>query len=239
MTGCEKSEPEVRVLRPQLPWSAVATGAVGDVGEVEGTYRTLVPQGTQGAFPASLAVARLVTESQAGGPVMLDMAPANDFLPWTALTQNLRYIAETFPLEAHDLGEEPPLPENIVAAASALRAELCLVYGRGDVSEIETELRGVLYLSTTGTPLAVIHARATVLDPEVLAHPPENVEDDLRHCDPRVLAAEKFRQLVLSSIRDLRAGDRPVIPQPDDAWTPAQPFEPRIWPPPPLGHPVD
>lgn len=239
VAGC--SEPEgqvVQTMRPQVHWEHVATVPVEGVDD---TFANLVPDGTDGVFPTSIAVARVAVGGQnsedAAGRVMMDMSPSNDFLSWNGLLDNLRYVSEVFPLRVHDLGEEPPSAARIVSAADELNAGLCLVYGRGDVSETEAEVRGVLYQASTGKALAAVHARVLAPVPDEIERPPEQVSGDNRHCDARVLAEARFERLVLECVRDLRRGDRAVIIEPPAGWTPDEPLDPRSWPPPPFGRP--
>ncbi|HUU83599.1 MAG TPA: hypothetical protein VM243_08855 [Phycisphaerae bacterium] len=237
--GCSRSRGKaVCAFHPSIGWDDVATERVQPV---EDGFVNLAPGGTDGLFPASIAVARItVGESEgegAGGAVVLDMTPANDFLSWNTRFDNLRYISEVFPLNWHDLGENDPSAGQIVSAAAELAAGLCLVYGRGDVSENEAEVRGLLYQARTGRPLAAIHARAAVPEPGTIDRPPEYVRGDHRHCDPRYLADVRFERLVLDCVRQLREGDRPVIVEPPEGWTPREPTELRVWPPPPFGKP--
>ena len=238
MGACRKPAEPVTVLRPQIHWSDIA---VAPIYGVEEGFVNLASAGTDGAFPVSLAVARVTVAPGSEGSqrrkLVMDMAPPNDFLPWNALFDDLRYVSEVFPLHRHDLGEEEPGAERLVAAAGELTAGICLIYGRGDVSENEAEVRGVLYLTATGAPLAAIRVRSVVSDPEKLPHPPEHVRDDLRHCDPRVLADRRFERLVLDCVRDLYSRDRPVVSEPPPGWTPEPPVEPRTWPPRPFGKP--
>ena len=237
--GCDKTTPEVRVLGPQIHWSDIATTSVDEMSRMEEGFLNLASEGTDGAFPTSLAVARITVaageDGSGGRKLAMDMTPPNDFLPWNAVFDNLRYVSEVFPLHPHDLGEEEPSAARIVSAAGGLTAGMCLLYGHSDISENESEVRGVLYRAGTGTPLAAIQARASVPDPDALPHPPEHVKGDRRHCDPRVLVERRFERLVLDCIRDLHSRDRPVVTEPPKGWTPQQPLEPRVWPPPPFG----
>ncbi|MHC4063203.1 MAG: hypothetical protein ACYSUI_01695 [Planctomycetota bacterium] len=238
MSGCERPTCEVRVLRPEIHWSDITTTSI-DLAEAG--FVNLATEGTDGAFPTSLAVARVTVDAVPDGgngrTLVMAMTPPNDFLPWNALFDNLRYVSEVFPLHTHDLGEDAPAAGPIVSAAGELTAGMCLLYAESDLSENESEVSGVLYRTGKGTPLAAIRARAAVPDPEALPHPPEHVEDDLRHCDPRVLAEQRFERLVLECVRDLHAHDRLVVSQPPAGWTPQPPLMPRHWPPLPLDKP--
>lgn len=237
--GCSRPDDEVvRILHPQIHWDYVSTVRVG---LVDDAFTNLVPDGTDGVFPASIAVARVTVDGDDLDDdqprVVMNMEPANDFLSWNGLFDNLRYISEVFPLHGHDLGEDQPSPEQIVSAAAHLTAGLCLVYGRSDPSATESEVRGVIYRTDTGEPLAAIRANVSAPHPETIERPPDQVKGDNRHYDPRHLADLRFERLVLDCVRDLRRGDRPVIIQPPEGWTPAEPFERRDWPPPPFGTP--
>lgn len=236
VAGCQEKEEEIRVLRPLVQWDDVSAVTFTPLDD---GYVNLVPAGTDGSFPASLAVARVAVDEQTlqATPRQLTLAtrPKNDFLAWNRLFDNLRYLSEAFPLDKHDLGEDPPTPTRLVAAARDLRAGLCLVYGRGDLSESESRVRGVLYDTRTGLALAGIDARASVPDPETLTRPPEDVSSDDSYCDPRVLADRRFERLVLECVRELWSNDRPAAPEAPQEWRPEGPLRPRIWPPLPYG----
>ncbi len=236
--GCQEKEPEVVFLRPMVHWEDVAGGSINDVKD---GFVNLAPSGTDGTFPASVAIARVTVlgdaSPQPARRMKLAMAPANDFLVWNRLFDNLRFISEAFPLNERDLGESPPSIERIVWAARALDASLVLVYGQSDPSQNESLVRGVLYRTNDATPLAAIDARAEVFDPEELTRPPEDLKDDDSYCDPRVLADRRFERLVLDCILDLRLRDRPVPPKAPEGWIPDGPVEPRTWPPATFGYP--
>ncbi len=239
MAGCSQHDDEVvRILLPQIQWDYVSTVRVG---QVEDAFTILVPDGTDGVFPASIAVARLTINrddlDDDQPRVVMNMKPANDFLSWNGLFDNLRYISEVFPMHRHDLGGDQPSAGRIVSGAAELTAGLCLVYGRSDSSLTESEVRGVIYRVDTGQPLAAIQANASAPHPDTIERPPDHAKGDDRHCDPRYLADIRFERLVLDCVRDLRRGDRPVILQAPEGWTPAEPFERRDWPPAPFGTP--
>lgn len=239
LAGCSKPQDQVvRTMRPQVHWEDLAAEPVDDVDD---TFANLATEGTDGLFPTSIAVARITVDEEnldeQHPHVLMQMTPPNDFLSWNALFDNLRYVSESFPLHSHDLGEDAPSAARIVSAAAELTAGLCLVYGRSEASETESEVRGVLYQAQTGKPLAAIHARVAVPAPDQINRPPEQVRGDDRHRDPRFLADLRFQRLVLDCIRDLRRGDRPVVVEPPEGWRPDQPTEPRVWPPPPFGTP--
>ena len=230
LAGCEKQSEPVVQLRPLIEWQQVSTASVGEVAE---GYTHLSAAGTDGLFPASMAVARVtVQESGDGaGEAVLDMHPPNDMLPWNSLFDDLPYVSDAFPLSERDLSGDAPAPERLLSAASNLSAGLCLVYGCSDPTLTESRVRGVIFDTHAGTPLAAIQAEASVVDPDAVPHPPELVEDDRSYVDPRVLADERFRHLVYECIRDLKRRDRAVAPQKPDGWTPDGPIFPRTWPP--------
>jgi hypothetical protein len=231
LSGCaEKVEPVV-VLRPPIEWDDVATVPVGDVAD---GFVNLAPEGTDGLFPSSIAVVRLTAAESGdeGRSLVLDMHPPNDFLPWNSLFDSLRYVRDAFPLNSHDLSGDPPVPARLVQAAGELRAGLCLVYGCTDLSQVESRTRGLLYDTRNGKALAAIEAAVSVPAPEAVPHPPDQVEDDLRHCDARYLTDRRFEALVYECVRDLQMHNRPVPPRPEEGWTPQGPLSPRTWPPP-------
>ena len=237
--GCaEQNQDEpVRILQPPMHWSDLVTTTAAAVTQADNGYINLVPQGTQGVFPASVAIARLVVDPQSSPgqrEIIMNMKPANDFLSWNRLFDNLPYISEVFPLNPRDLAEQPARPQRILEAARELTADLCLIYGISDLSATETEIRGVLYWTKTDQPLATIHARAWALDPEVVPRPPELAKGDQRHCDPRVLTVKRFEDLALKAVLDLHGHDHSLPPQTPEGWIPDQPLEPRIWPPIPI-----
>ncbi len=227
--GCHEKTEEIVVLRTPVGWQAVSTVPVADVAD---GFVSLAPQGTDGLFPASVAVARLSMPDVSASTVstepseqhaLLDTHPPNDLLPWNSLFDSLRYVHDAFPLNIHDLSGDAPDPSRLVHAAARLRAGVCLVYGAGDPSESSSLVRGVIYDTRDGRALAAIQASVSVEDPESLPQPPDQVEDDHRHCDPRYLADRRFEQLVFDCLRSLKSRDRPVAPQRQEGWTPELP----------------
>ncbi len=239
LAGCQKKTDPVVTLRPTVAWEHLSPQPIRAAAD---GFVNLAPDGTDGVFPASIAVARVTAaavpaanapadQASGGGALAMDMAPANDFLPWTALFDSLQYIPDAFPMHGHDLSGEEPTAARLVQAAKQLRAGLCLVYSEGDVSAFESLVRGVVYDTRTGRALATIETQIAVPNPESVPHPPEQVDDDVRHCDPRFLADRRFEQLVFDCIRDLKSRDRPAPPQPQEGWLPEGPVKPRNWPP--------
>jgi hypothetical protein len=231
--GCaRKDEAPVILLEPSVQWSDLTSQPVG---EVRDGYRILTPGGTDGLTPTAIAVAKISLieemDPEAGGRIRLEMGPTHEYLPWNRLFDNLRYVSEAFPLSEHDLTEEPASAARLVSASSELSAGLCLIYGRGVTSPTEAEVRGVLYNTGNGQPLAVIHAGASVPHAEYVEHPPEHAKGDERSADPRVLATLKFEGFVLECLRELRRNDRAAPSEVPEQWRPDGPVEPRYWPP--------
>ncbi len=231
MAGCQQNKEPVVLLRPSLEWHEV--GAEGLPAEESGIVN-LSPAGTDGVFPASIAVVRLTVVDgvlDGGRMTVLDMEPANDMLPWNSLFDNLRYVADAFPLNDRDLNGANPAPAQLCRAAHDLSANLCLVYAASDPSVWQSRIRGVIYDTRTQTALAAIQANADGSDPEFVEHPAELADDDMSHCDARVLASRRFEQLVYDCVRDLQRADRVVAPSLEEGWTPDGPVLPRAWPP--------
>lgn len=239
VAGCQQKTEEIVVLRPAIAWEDIAPVPVQDVAD---GFVNLALEGTDGLFPASVAIARVTLEpggvedaadspSGSGRLLVLDVDPTNDLLPWNSLFDSLRYVHDAFPLHGHDLSGEDPLPAQLAAAAAQLRAGLCLVYSAGDLSESDSRIRGVIYDTQSGQPLAAVEASVSVPEPEAVPHPPELVKHDMRYCDPRFLADRRFEQLVFDCLRDLKSRDRRVPAQREEGWTPEGPVRPRIWPP--------
>ena len=67
LVGCGKTTPEVRVLRPQIHWSDIATTSVDEMRRMEEGFVNLASEGTDGAFPTSLAVARITVAAGEDG----------------------------------------------------------------------------------------------------------------------------------------------------------------------------
>ena len=85
--GCSRSgDKVVRILHPQIHWDSVSTVPVG---QLEDAFTNLVPDGTDGLFPASIAVARITVNGDDLDDdqprVVMNMRPANDFLSWNRL----------------------------------------------------------------------------------------------------------------------------------------------------------
>ena len=245
VAGCQQKTEEIVVLRPAIAWEDIAPVPVQGVAD---GFVNLAPEGTDGLFPASVAIARVALEpggvedasdspSGSGRLLILDVDPTNDLLPWNSLFDSLRYVHDAFPLHGHDLSGEDPLPAQLAAAAAQLRAGLCLVYSAGDLSESDSRVRGVIYDTQSGQPLAAVEASVSVPEPEAVPHPPDLVKDDMRYCDPRFLAGRRFEQLVFDCLRNLKSRDRPVPAQREEGWTPEGPVWPRTWPPGVIGAP--
>lgn len=231
LAGCAQEGERVIVLRPSVAWTDLGTSS--SVTASEG-FEILVPQGTEGLFPASMAIVRMSVADAAQDParrVVLDMEPPNDFLPWNSAFDSLRYVSDAFPLHSLDMSGDRPTAARLCSAATDLSARICLVYGGMDDSATQSRVRGVIFDARTGTALARIQSLGTAPEPCEAIPSPEQVEDDLSHCDPRVLADRAFSRLVFECIKELKRLDRTAPVQPQEGWKPDGPILPRRWPP--------
>ncbi|MFQ5489388.1 MAG: hypothetical protein ACE5GE_01595 [Phycisphaerae bacterium] len=231
LVGCTQEPERIVILRPEVAWPDLGLSKP-DI-DSDG-FDILAPEWTQGLFPASMAVARVsvADPTKAGARnVVLDMQPANDFLPWNSTFDSLRYVSDAFPMHALDLSGDAPTTAKLCSAATDLSARICLVYAGTDLSERRSRVRGVLFDARSGAALARIQAQAEARDPELTEPPPGDVEEDLRHCDARVLADQSFAKLVFECVRELKRRDRAAPVESQEGWTPAGPVLPRFWPP--------
>lgn len=229
--GCSQEPERVIVLKPAVAWPDLGLSTPDT--DWEG-YELLTSEGTQGLFPASLAIARVTIIGAADkGPegVAMDMEPPNDFLPWNSAFDSLRYVSDAFPMHSLDLSGDSPTSARLCSAARRLSARICLVYGVTDLSPSQSRVRGVIFDAQTGIPLARLQAQVVAPDEGSVAPEPDQVEDDLSHYDPRVLADLSFSRLVFECIRELKQRDQTGPVQPQEGWTPEGPVLPRYWPP--------
>jgi hypothetical protein len=216
---------------PQVSWSQISGTQVEGV---RNAYMMMAPGGSVGLFPCSLAVARVTWPADLGsngsGFVVPAMNPPNEFIDLMELFDDVWEVSEAFPVTQPGQMPRYVEPADLVARARRVGASLCLVYGPSDNDESDTEIRGALYDTRDGALIAAIHARARVDLTAVVPPPRGRHENDLRHIDSRVLAHERFSQLLSDCVADLIDHDRSLGRQPPPpGWTPAPAVEPLPW----------
>ncbi|GJM24193.1 MAG: hypothetical protein DHS20C16_06080 [Phycisphaerae bacterium] len=210
-------------------WSDLSPGA--SVTSDEG-YRLLVPQATEGLFPASISVARIAQSSYNGGQLVLAMKPEVDFLAWNSVFDDFRAVSEVFPLNEKDLDGGEVSAENLMTASEALEAGLMLLYTESRGGYDRCSLSGVLYDVRSRQALAAIHANSLISDP---VSPDERKArtasaDTREDRDPRLVAVDAFESHVRDCLRRLMTKDKSKNVGPIEGWIPTYTVEPLIWP---------
>lgn len=210
-------------------WSDLSPGT--SVTSDEG-YRLLVPQATEGLFPASIAVARVAQAPYNGGQLVMTMKPEVDFLAWNSVFDDFRGVSEVFPLNEKDLDGGDVSADNLLAASEALKAGLLLLYTESQVRLDRCSLSGVLYDVRSRQALAAIHANSLVTDPIA---PDERVArtasaNSREERDPRLVAIDAFESHVRDCLRRLMTKDKSKNVGPVEGWIPTYTVEPLIWP---------
>ncbi len=210
-------------------WSDLSPGAT--VTSDEG-YRMLVPQATEGLFPASLAVARMAQSPYNNDQLVLAMKPEVDFLAWNSVFDDFRSVSEVFPLNDKDLDGGAVSAENLLTASEALEAGLLLLYTESQTQVDRYSLSGVLYDVRSRKALAAIHANSLISDPVMpddrVARTASATHQDR---DPRLAAVGAFESHVRDCLRRLMTKDKSKNVGPVEGWIPSYPVEPLIWPP--------
>lgn len=236
---CRTEKPvEEWTMKPVALWSAVSTPPIQPV---RNGYRILVPQPTEGIFPATLAITHVAIEDpdleehddgDAGagditiaGEPYLPPHPKNEFLGWNSSLDNLMAISEVFPIVSRDLGGGTAEPEQILAAFRALHGKLGVIYAANELSRTKTEMFGVLYEVETGDRIASLHVEATSEEPD------PDIPGDLWENDSRAKARARFAEVLHACIRDLILNDKPAAVETPTGWTPTGPVRPVEWPP--------
>lgn len=243
-TGCEKDETPDFAFdpAPPVPWRDLLDR---DTTAPENEYTILIPQPTQGLFPMSLAIARIMAVQPSGErddaepgeyELTLAMQPPHDFLRWNSVFDDIRLVSEVFPLSQISLNGESITTTTLIESSQAMRGRLCLIYAADDIAPDESEVKGVLLDTRTREVLAMIHARGHYTEPTKKEKEQEKeTESDatilLKPCTPRLVAERRFEQLTRDCILALVRHDRPIEPQPVEGWVPELPWAPRIWPP--------
>ncbi|MCB9850686.1 MAG: hypothetical protein H6817_08265 [Phycisphaerales bacterium] len=233
VAGCEKkAEYTFYPTYPVVTWDQLAERPNVDVDD---GYRVLTSGMTQGVFPTSLAVARLVAQRGLNDEnvLMLDMKPQVDFLAWNSNFDDFRAVSEVFPMNQMAMDGDAVNIHTLLENSADLRAGTLLVYSEESDSPERYQIRGVLYDVKTQQALASLHTAAYVQDPiapDAELEPDESVEH-LDDRDPRLIAIRRFDLLSRACLMALMSNDESAAPTAPDGWIPARPMEPVIWPP--------
>ncbi|HOA72122.1 MAG TPA: hypothetical protein PL151_05650 [Phycisphaerae bacterium] len=226
LTGCHQPDP---------PPAAYAgpTLASADLGLVEAVetsangFVILEPDGSQGRFPAALAVVKLEKPS----PLFVYDDPlfvadrgweiANireeEAAYWNGL---LKRIPES--RSVHVLGRSNVISpdcglDDVLEAVARLKVDLCLIYGPRMCSDVDNAaLGGVILDVKTGNHLAYVQSEAGPLDFE----PPrrDRSKYDRSHVDVNYLAARRFEREVRRCFMELIARDTPAASTQPSPW---------------------
>lgn len=205
VVGCAHTATETRVeVTPKLlRWSGLAQTPVAGVFN---NYAHVVPPSTVDVFPCSLAVVRVAAADNPTGsaapPVVLAMSPPNEFIDWVELFDDTWLISEVFLITYPRYSERAVWPNELIEQAREAGAGLCLIYRETVYGASAAEIRGVFYDVRRGTLVATVHAHATAPPSDQVepAPPPDRVEGDRRHIDPRFVAHDSFRELVRACV---------------------------------------
>jgi hypothetical protein len=230
VAGCAQNRRDA-YAQPTEPagWSDLSPSA--SVTSDEG-YRLLVPQDTEGVFPASIAIARIAQDPYNGGQLVMAMKPEVDFLAWNSVFDDYRGVSEVFPLNDKDLDGGEVSAENLMTASKALEAGLLLLYTESQTQFDRCSLSGVLYDVRSRQALAAIHANSLISDP---VSPNDRVArtastGNCEERDPRLVAVGAFESHVRDCLRRLMTKDKSKNVGPIEGWIPTYTVEPLIWP---------
>lgn len=227
-TGCATRKKEaIWTPLPPVSWSDIAPSQV--VPAANG-HRLQLTEPTRGLFPASMAVTRLAVDQGDGQrQPTLFTDPRNEFLQWNKSFDDKLALSEVFPIGARDLGGHDAQPQHILAAFRALDARIGLIYAVNDISQLESEVLGVLYDVNTGQPLASVHARETSVTPPEDETPYQRV--NLWKWDARALARTQFEKSLRACVLELISRDEPAMIETPEGWKHVAPTRAVDWPP--------
>ncbi len=227
LSGCAPKEEEYAWTElPQAPrgWLGVVDPAFDAGGPGSDRSVRLMAGPTEGMFPASLAIARVVSvgeQKTQHGLVELADQPTREFVAWMELFTDYWQISDVLPLKYPGFRKHRGRAADFVQRASDIGADLCMIYTI-DLQNPYCDIRGALYSTLDGRLLATVGADASVelpLDEEEYPVPPQGrVETDWRHLDPYFLALDKFRENFRQTVRLLIQQDEPT--NAPTAWAP-------------------
>ena len=237
LCGCETREgivftpTYIDVTWQQLWADAPALGTNG--------FQLAVQSPTRGLFPASIAVARLAVQTDGLGErseLVLDMTPEVDFLSWNSVFDELRSISEVFPLNQIAMNGSEINSANVIDAAAALEAKLCLIYTEIQPNLHEAEMRGVLVDVPERRLVAALRWRSFVVEPipwderYPTSVSGEEIEEQEKQ-DPQLQSVHRFQSSMEDCLLALMANDLPSDRIQPEGWVPSRPLGPAIWPP--------
>ncbi len=228
--GCAPKTVEVWAPPLQVRWDDVTSATITPAGD---QYAILESNASEGRFPCSIAVSRIAIEAdeEAGQRRrVVPVTPHNEFLIWNSSFDDLWLISEVFPIAQRALGGAAVEARLIVDAAYTFDARMSLIYGFNVVSPTRCEMLGVLHESSTGAPIAAIHASAESI-PRLEKDKPAKHNLDAWEHEARALVRAKFEKLMIDCMRELIARDTAVQIDVPEGWTPIRPMYPLEWPP--------
>ena len=224
--GCtqEKPLPPVAYTGPTL---TAADLAVEPVRYDQTGYVLMESEPSQGRFPTSIAVARLVPADP--GPFAPE--PQRDWWVgtiaeekatyWTALFNTFPAVRDVVVLDRRSLSWPDVELTEIVAAAGQMDAALCVIWGPAPTEPGHAGLVGVVMDTARRQAVALVRAEAGPQD--ILPPAPDQMEGDQRHEDVNYLAARKFQAQVQTCLRALIQRDRPRSAPQSNPWESVDP----------------
>lgn len=194
-------------------------------------FRLLDTTPSAGRFPTGVAVARIgLTGDPCGDAARLRIERLRgvEAVPWNELLDDVPVVRET--LLSGPVGLTPGAPAivEIVRAAGHLRCGLCLTYVTWGDGKLKYGLKGVIWETIEGAPLATIRAAGEVALEDYEAC----IEEQKRHIDERPCRADtravvEFHQAVVAALIELIRQDRPATATQPSPWRGNLPLYPR------------
>ena len=224
--GCHSNKPEPPPVAYTGATLASAALGVDQVPANPSAFLLMEPNGSQGRFPAAIAICRLqpptdyYSENYQGGPVRQRWWAGDieweERMQWNSLCNTIPPIREMIVMDS----KSPAVPETtvpeLVENARRLQASLCLIYGPSPVPPGNAGLWGIIMDTATGDQVAFVQAQA---GPEDYQPPqPDRKKRDLRRCDVNYLAYRKFQEQTRLCIMALIAKDTPPTATQPSPW---------------------
>jgi len=213
----------------------------------ENSYRLLIEPQSEGAFPCTLAIARVEPDESAAGDFLLAETPTSEpalrltvakMSPaeqarWTEAFRGMLAIRDLRFLDPLSLKDRGNDTTGLLRTAARVDASFLLTYLVNRFGPNSAQLIGVLYDVGTTRPVAVVHAYRQYLDEEGREVMVDVKPGDQRQIDALYQATARFENLTVACMRELLRGDRPAEEKRPHRWKPLCPFWHPLWPPPP------
>lgn len=193
-------------------------------------FRLLDTTPSSGRFPTGVAVARIgrARHADGGERLRIDRLPGVEAVPWNELLDDVPVIRETLLSGSVGLTPGAPAVVEIVRAAGHLRCGLCLTYATWGDGRNAFGLKGVIWETIDGAPLATIRTNDAVSPEDYEAC----IQEQKRHIDERpcradIRAVERFHESVVAALIELIRQDRPATATQPSPWRGNLPLYPR------------